>query len=505
MLKLVLLATLGAWIGFANPLFHFPPAALAFPLGLAWIGLRAVSGGKAFRFGWLAGTLAATGCFYWMVIPVQIYGGLPWFIALPCPVLLAAFIGLYFGLFSYAMHIAGKGIDGIPLCLLAGFAWASMEMLMETLFSGFPWMNLSSAFADWPFAVQGASVIGAFGLSGLFAALAVALLLCATYRGALILAVTLAAMITGFGLYRAATFDTGKPDYMVTLVQGNVDQGQKWDPSYQMATVRKYAELSATAIAANHPKVVIWPETAMPFYLQDQSPYRKALETLARKTDTPIITGSPAYRVTDMKTNAYVLHNRAWLMDSMGLTLQSYDKEHLVPFGEYMPFEEWVPFKKLVQAAGDFKPGVDNRPLKLNGVALGMLICYEAIFPELAQQQVERGANVLVNISNDAWFGNTSAPGQHLDLATMRAVEQGRWLVRCTNTGISAFIDPVGRRAAVSSQFRAESLSMKIAALTADTVYHRICDWLETFIYVMTAAAFGFILYASRRNKGIAQ
>jgi apolipoprotein N-acyltransferase len=134
-----------------------------------------------------------------------------------------------------------------------------------------------------------------------------------------------------------------------------------------------------------------------------------------------------------------------------------------------------------------------------------MLICYEAIFPDLAQQQVERGANVLVNISNDAWFGNTSAPGQHLDLATMRAVEQGRWLVRCTNTGISAFIDPVGREAVVGRQFRAESLSMKIAALTGKTVYHRINGWLKMFIYGMTVAAFGFIAFAARRNKGIIQ
>ncbi|EGB13738.1 apolipoprotein N-acyltransferase [Pseudodesulfovibrio mercurii] len=505
MLKLVLLATLGAWIGFANPLFHFPPAVLAFPLGLAWIGLRAVSGGRAFRFGWLAGTLAATGCFYWMVIPVQIYGGLPWYVALPCPVLLAGFIGLYFGLFAYAMHFAGKRIDGMPLCLLAGFAWASMEMLMGSVFSGFPWMNLSSAFAAWPFAVQGASVIGAYGLSGLYTALAVALLLCATYRGALVLAVSLTALIAGFGFWRVSAFDVGKLDYMVTLVQGNVDQGQKWDRAYQAATVRKYARLSAEAIALHHPKVVIWPETAMPFYLQEPTPYRKALETLVHETDTPLITGSPAYRVTNTKTNAYVLYNRAWLMDTLGQTTQSYDKEHLVPFGEYMPLEEWIPFKKLVQAAGDFKPGLDNRPLKLNGVALGMLICYEAIFPDLAQQQVERGANVLVNISNDAWFGNTSAPGQHLDLATMRAVEQGRWLARCTNTGISAFIDPVGRRAAVGNQFRAESLSMKIAALTADTVYHRINGWLKAFIHVMTAAAFGYILIAAARNKGTVQ
>ena len=502
MLKLVLIATLGAWIGFANPIFQFPLAALAFPLGLAWIGLQATTGRRAFRFGWLAGTLASVGCFYWMVIPVQIYGGLPWYIALPCPVLLAGFIGLYFGLFSLGMHHAGKLINGVPLCLLAGVSWSAMEMLMGTVFTGFPWVNLASAFAPWPFSVQLASVVGAFGLSGILTALAVAVLLYSTYRSALWFAVGLAVFLTSFGLYRTATFDVGELNYMVTMVQGNVDQGLKWDPQYQADTIRKYGQLSLSAISANDPEVVIWPETAMPFYLQEDTPFRKAVEILARDTDTPLIIGSPAYKVTDTKTNAYVLYNRAWLMDSTGRTTQSYDKEHLVPFGEYMPFEDWVPFEKLVQAAGNFIPGQDNQPLRLNGVALGMFICYEAIFPDLAQQQVERGASILVNISNDAWFGKTSAPGQHLGLATMRAVEQGRWLARCTNTGISAFIDPVGRLAAVGNQFRAESLSMKVASLTVLTVFHQIRGWLTAFIYVMTVAAFGFILYASRRNKG---
>jgi len=158
-LILVLLATLGAWIGFANPLLHFPLAALAFPLGLAWIGFRATSAWNAFKFGLFAGLLACVGCFYWMVIPVQIYGGLPWYVALPCPALLGAFMGVYYGLFSLLMFHAAKRITGIPLCLLAGLAWSSMEMLMGSLLSGFPWMNLASAFAPWPFAIQGLSLI----------------------------------------------------------------------------------------------------------------------------------------------------------------------------------------------------------------------------------------------------------------------------------------------------------------------------------------------------------
>lgn len=502
MLALVCIATLGAWIGFANPLFHFPLAALAFPLGLAWIGLRATSGKKAFKYGWLAGTLASTGCYYWMVIPVQIYGGLPWFIALPCPVLLAAFLSLYFGFFSLVMHHAGKRVSGVPLCLLAGLFWTAMELLSSFVFSGFPWVSLSAAFAPWPFAVQGASVVGAYGLSGVLACLAVACLLYSTYRSALWLAVGLAAVLTVFGAYRTATFDVGERDYTVSLIQGNVDQGVKWSAESRAATVKKYAKLSLEAVRTQSPDILIWPETAMPFFVQDDTPLRRGVEILARDTGTPVITGSPAYRITDPETRAYILYNRAWLMDVDGATEQYYDKEHLVPFGEYMPFEEWVPFEKLVQAAGNFRSGEENRPLESDNVALGMLICYEAIFPELAQQQVDRGAEILVNISNDAWFGNTSAPAQHLDLAVMRAVEQGRWLARSTNTGISAFVDPVGRIAVRTAQFTSEGLTMKIAPLTKTTVYHRIRDRLDTAVLALAGILCAWLLFAALKKKG---
>nr|WP_203529451.1 apolipoprotein N-acyltransferase [Pseudodesulfovibrio sp. JC047] len=499
---MVLIATVGAWIGFANPIFHFPAAVLAFPLGLTWIALRATSGRKAFQYGWLAGTLAVTGCYYWMVIPIQTYGGLPWFLALPCPVLLAAFISLYFALFSLGMYHAGRQIDGVPLCLTAGFAWATMEMLIGTLFSGFPWTTLSSAFASWPFAIQGASILGAYGLSGVFVSLAVALLLLSTYRSVLWFALCLTICLTGFGLHRTVFFDVGVADFPISLIQGNVDQGKKWSPEYQETTVKKYARLTRDAVQQSAPVLAIWPETAMPFYLQNMTPLRAQVETLTREVDVALITGSPAYRVTDMKTNTYELHNRAWLMDTTGRTTQFYDKEHLVPFGEYMPFEEWMPFEKLVQAAGNFRPGKENHPLKVNGISLGMLICYEAIFPELAQKQVERGASILVNISNDAWFGDTSAPQQHLNLAIMRAVEQGRWLARSTNTGISAFIDPVGRIAAKGTQFQPESVTLNVAPLTAKTFYHQNVGSINIFIYIMTIAAFGFIGYIAIREKG---
>jgi len=483
---LVFLSALGAWIGFDNPLFHFPLAILLFPLGLAGIGLRATSWKSALKFSWMAGLLACIGCFYWMVIPVQSYGGLPWYLALPCPILLAAFLALYYSLFSLLIYHASRRADGLTVCITAGLSWASMEMLMGSMFSGFPWMNIASAFASWPIAIQGASILGAYGLSGLLAILSVAMLFSRTDSSTIILAIGISAIILLFGFFRLQTFSQDDPSYTLSIVQGNVDQGQKWDPKFQAETVQKYIKLSTDVVQKLSPQIVVWPETAMPFYLQDASPYQTALEKLAQTTKTNFIIGSPAYRVIDLKTRKYVLLNRAWLMDDMGLMMQSYDKEHLVPFGEYMPFANILPFDQLVQAAGNFVPGTQNKPIIVDGVALGMLICYEAIFTELAQHQVEQGATVLLNISNDAWFGNTSAPKQHFDLSIMRAVEQGRWLVRSTNNGISAFIDPLGRICSKSKQFQTQSLTQTVTPLTKNTVYHNNFSQISFGIYTLT-------------------
>ncbi len=501
MLNLVFVAAVGSWVGFTNPLFHFPLAALALPMCLAWIGFRAVSWRNAFAFGWLAGLLAGIGSLYWVVIPVQTYGGLPWFIALPCPFLLAALMATYYGVFSVTMYFAGQRLDGILLCLLAGLTWSSLEILTGTLLSGFPWMNLSSAFVAWPQVIQAASLVGGYGLSGILAMISVAALLYSTYQSALWLAVGTLSGLCLFGLHRMKNFTETNPKITVSIVQGNIDQGAKWAPQYQMATVQKYTRLTLEAIERARPELVVWPETAMPFYFEDNTPLAKAVKSLAQTTRTPIITGSPAYRITDMKTRSFILFNRAWLVDDTGRTLQYYDKEHLVPFGEYMPFEEWVPFEKLVQAAGNFLPGQDNKPIAVNGVALGMQICYEGIFPELAQQQVERGATVFINISNDAWFGKTSAPRQHLFLTTLRAVEQGRWIVRSTNTGISAFINPLGEITAVSNQFQAESLSSTIKPRTQTTFFHRHYALIKQTIFACTIAGLGLLTFGRKRKE----
>ncbi|GAB7023002.1 apolipoprotein N-acyltransferase [Salidesulfovibrio brasiliensis] len=498
---LALIAILGAWLGFANPVLSLPPAALAFPLGLAWIGFRAFSPKRAFLWGWLAGTLACTGCLYWMVVPVSIYGNMPWYVALPCPLLAGGALGALYGLFSMGMHFSGRASARWPVILMAGLSWAALESLMSFILTGFPWITLSAAFAAWPLTVQAASLMGAFALSGVFAALAVSILLYRTVPGAQYIAVGIAVFLLGFGFWKTHSFADGGREVTVALAQGNVDQSMKWDPDYQQQTVDNYIDLSRQA-AQQGAELIVWPETAMPFYLQDRTPYGFSVRQFAKDHDVRLLAGSPAYRVTDPKTRSYVLLNRAFLVKEDGSASTWYDKEHLVPFGEYMPLEELMPFEKLVQAAGNFVPGENTKSLTTqSGVDFGMLICYEAIFPDLAQKQVELGAQFLVNISNDAWFGKTSAPRQHLLLTTLRAIEQSRWIARCTNTGITVFIDPLGRINSRLPQFESSQLTGVIRARTATTAFHSIQPWLAAALLTTTFLGFAFVTVAVRRGK----
>jgi len=260
----------------------------------------------------------------------------------------------------------------------------------------------------------------------------------------------------------------------VLIAQGNIDQSLKWDDNYRLGTINRYAALTQNGLRQGPADLVVWPETALPFYFQEPSTLSVNVKQAIREAATPLLTGTPAYTF-DATKQTFLQHNRAVLLDGAARTLGRYDKEHLVPFGEYVPLDKLLPFvKKLAQGAGDFVPGLALEPLATGPLKLGVLICYETIFPELANARVAAGANILVNISNDAWFGRSSSPFQHLQMSVLRAVEQRRTLVRCTNTGISAFIGPRGRILQsgglfVSGSYRHDALPL----VTSTTFFHR--------------------------------
>jgi len=467
-----ILAVLGAWLGFANPVYRLPVLVLLYPAGLTLVAVRAASPARAARSGFWIGSLAALGTLYWTVLPVHDYGGLAWPLALPIPALLAMVLGLYTAGYAAVVRFAQPRLSPWLFGPLAGLAFAALEMARGTWFTGFPWLTLSAALAPWPATIQGAAFIGAYGLSGLCACLATWLVLPGPISKQGLVAVLAGIGLLVAGNQRLATPPERDGSVHVTIVQGNVDQSRKWDPAAQSETVDNYLDLTRQAMKDTPTDLVVWPETAMPFYYQDHGLLSERLETFVATAKVPLLFGAPAYGRE--KNGDLVLHNRAYLLPPDGVTAY-YDKEHLVPFGEYVPLGNILTFvHKMVSGVGDFRPGRQEKPLQDGKLALGVLICYEAIFPELAQQRVQAGANLLINISNDAWFGDSAAPRQHLDLALLRAVEQGRAIIRGTNTGISAAIDPRGCIMAQGGLFTTLTLPCPETPLVSETTwFHR--------------------------------
>lgn len=533
---LMLLGALGIFFGNANPALHLPLAALLYP---ACLGLLAREE-YPFRRGWLCGLAGSAAALYWISWAVHDYGAFPWPLAVPCAVLPGAWVGLWGGLFCACLSRLSRAgnFSMLRRALAAGLLWYLLEWTRGWFATGFPWLTLGAAQARWPLLIQGASVIGDYGLSGLYAGMA-----ClaadlvrnmvrsmrrntaqnpapgrsgekrrgggsALSAGVLVL---LALLIAGFGAWRlerlplrdplaasgsaggGAPEETGStaspgaqglepnsaptipPSIPLTiaLIQGNVPQDIKWVPSFQAGTVDKYLGLSRMALAAlsggggggesglnggGGPDLVVWPETSMPFYFQLGGELPERLREFARERGVWLLFGGPARQREETPDagqehsgSSGTLRNRAFLLDPWGMPAGHYDKRHLVPFGEYIPpFLDLPLFEPLLQGVGGFSPGEENPPLVVRNrrgerVRLGMLICYEAIFPEIARAHVAAGADALLNISNDGWYGKSSAPAQHLYLSVMRAVEQRRWLARGTNTGLTAFADPAGR------------------------------------------------------------
>jgi len=493
------MAIVGAWFGFANPLLHFPLAILLLPAALILTTLRAQSFAQAFRNGFLTALPGYAASLYWLAIPVHDHGGLPWALALPCPILVGALLAAYAGLFCMGMHLIRFRISHLLAMLASGLLWASLELLRNHFLTGFSWLTLAQAMAPWPQTLGLAAWIGGFGLSALLVGMSHCLVL---GRGFTRLAVL---PLAGLCLLPALTLPPRIPTATasVSMIQGNIDQSLKWDEGMQGGILGTYLDLSFKAVAENAPDLVVWPETAMPFYFQDPSDLTTGMRLGVSKMQVPVLAGAPAYSIPrEPGAPQYVLHNRAYLLGANGEPLGFYDKEHLVPFGEYVPLGKWLPFiTKLVPGQFEFKPGRNTEPLKTGPLAMGLLICYEAIFPELAQKQVERGANVLVNISNDAWFGRSSAPWQHLHLSILRAVEQNRAIIRATNSGVSAFIGPDGSLRGPTALFTAKiAYDPAIPLLTETTFYHEHFFFIHMTFPILASALLGILWRTGRKN-----
>jgi apolipoprotein N-acyltransferase len=306
----------------------------------------------------------------------------------------------------------------------------------------------------------------------------------------LLLLIGLVLTVFAYGRWRLVTLESnsGAP-FKIALVQGNIAQDTKWDPAFQQATLNKYLRLTRK-VAKEAPDLIVWPETATPFFFQSDVKNSEVLVQQLEELKKPLLFGSPAY---SREEDQLRLYNRAYLLNELGRISGYYDKIHLVPFGEYVPLKQILFFvNKLVQAAGDFASGNRAEVLELPPVRIGVLICYEGIFPELSRDLVNAGANLLVNITNDAWYGRSSAPHQHLSMAVFRAVENRVPMARCANTGITAFIDARGRIYQATGLFEEATVVGTVKLGHGNTVYRRYGEWFAWGCLCVTFLVLGY-------------
>jgi apolipoprotein N-acyltransferase len=372
--------------------------------------------------------------------------------------------------------------------------WVALEFLREFLLTGFPWATLGYSQQAWLVMIQSADLFGVYGLSYL-------LLLCNVVLGESVsalqqklpreipvraLVVTALLLLLNYGYGQRCLqqdLDTRSESLQTALVQGNIPQELKWQPDNQLKTVNTYRDLSLRAKKNGAGDLIVWPEAAMPFYFQDGGPLAKSVAKLPLETGASLLFGSPAY-LRDPGGLRYL--NSAFLLAPTAQLLGRSDKIHLVPFGEYVPLGNFLPFvNKLVAGIGDYSPGEIN-PLPIKGHQLGVLVCYEIIFPELAREYVLQGSDLLVNITNDAWFGKSSAPWQHLAMARFRAIENRVWVARAANTGISAFISPSGRIVAQTNLFETGSLVGEVGLGAQPGLYSHMGDMLPGAFIVIS-------------------
>lgn len=475
----------------------FPPGRLSF---VAWfalvpllVSLENRSPARAFILGLVSGLAHYLSLIYWIVVVLGRYGNLNAPIAFLALFLLSLYLSLYLALFACMSGLVRE--SGFHAVLAACF-WVALEYLRGYVLTGFPWCLLGYTQYEQLWLIQISDLAGVYGVSFLIV-FANGLIFSMLMRRGPKDAASLRWEIPLFLIFLTGTFiygnnrlqkeKTGDGNTRViraAVVQANIDQSIKWDPAFQTETVRTYQRLTLSAMAFE-PGLIVWPETSLPFFFQNSRKFFPEIVFLAERSGAILVFGSPAYKPVDGEIRYF---NRAYMITPNTRQIQYYDKTHLVPFGEYVPLKKYIPFiGQLVQAAGDFARGETLAPLKAGSISAGILICFEVVFPELARTLTREGANLLVNITNDAWFGMTSAPYQHLSMAVFRAVENRRPMIRAANTGFSAFIGPEGTILARSSLYTEEVLKRALSLPGPSlTFYTRFGDLFALVLSLVT-------------------
>lgn len=451
---------------------------------------------RVFGLGWITGAVSFAGTLYWTPDVMRTFGDINAALAIVLGGLLVAFLSLFPALFAV---LEGRALSafGRRALWLAPAVWVATELLRRYVLSGFPWVLLGYSQASVTPVVQLASVTGIYGLSALVAGASVCLAFVAVGRGRERVAVpamgaVVIALVAGWGQWRVqdGRLASGADTTRVALVQGNILQEEKWDPARAPYILETYLRLTREA-AARGARVVWWPESSTPFYFEYEPAGNAAIRQLVRETGIYLLFGSDQYDAGPPPRS----YNSAFLLSPDGATVGVYRKMHLVPFGEYVPLKPLLFFAApLVEAVADFSPGDEATVLALGAHRVSTAICYEVVYPDLMAAFVAGGSQLLSTITNDAWYGRSSAPHQHFWQAAVRAVEQGRYLVRAANTGISGIVDPYGRVVARSGLFERTVVEGDVRFLESRTVYGRTGDvfaWACAALTLMAAVSGG--------------
>ncbi|MBY0494462.1 MAG: apolipoprotein N-acyltransferase [Cyanobacteria bacterium] len=443
----------------------------------------------------IAGFIHYAGTVYWTGDTVSTFGGLPVFVAVMVAGLLAFYMAAYIAVFGAISAILIRRFQ-IAGLWLAPCVWVSLEYLRGILIGGFPWIPLGNTMVTFLPIAQLASLVGVQGLSLFVAFLNTGFAIAAITSGrrrvvAGAVPLVLIAIVSIWGGARLAsnTLTQGTP-IKVGVIQGNIAQTDKWNPARAPMILERYLQLSQQAVQQGA-QFLIWPESSTPFYFEEDMAGGK-VRGLVRALNVPLLLGSDELEDGDPPKN----YNSAFMLDTRGATAAVYRKIHLVPFGEYVPFQRLLFFvAPLVEAVSAFSKGTRVTMMPVEGHMVSTAICYEVTYPALQREAVREGSELLTTITNDAWYGESSAPYQHFEMAIMRAIEQGRYLVRSANTGISGIVDPYGRVLIRTDLFETVAVVGEARFVQAKTVYATIGDlaaYLSAAV-VMAALAFAFL------------
>lgn len=483
-------------------IFSFPSFNFGF---LAWFGfvpvffsLRNKTLGQSFLLFFITGIIFWWGIIYWLV-NVTFAG----------TVVLILYLALYFGLFGLIIRPVTRRSTPFGLFFIPS-VWVLLEFVRSHLFTGFPWALLGyTQYLNLP-VIQISDIAGAWSISFLIIFVNAALVeiiwsLSEKFWRRLQITAVLVFLVSsfsfGYGFFcllntQYSTHNTIK----LSLVQGNIPQRLKWDPGAKDYISDKYSRLTRVA-AKEMPDLIIWPEASLPAIIEDDPGYFNRAKELARSLKTPLLLGA-VNRVEDR------YYNSAMLISGRGDLIQRYDKLHLVPFGEYIPLRKTLSFLEQVVPIGDFTRGKDYTIFKLDSanrstgqpvnqkINFAVLICFEDLFPELSRNFVDKGADLLINITNDAWFGRTSSPFQHLQASVFRAVENRVNVVRCANTGISGFIGPEGKIISMikvkkgEARFVDGTQGVELKITKQPTIYRRFGDFFILLCFLIVVIQF---------------